>query len=165
MHTGHETDVLQALQSFSKHFWLFLTRSIKNAHAGEFGYKLSTGLGEWKPSYYLILSWCWSSPTQSQSAFLPPSILFHHQTFGVCERSARPVLESANYQRRYMFVVPLWWFLSGGFGLSKPIPHPLPPFIPLLDFAFARGLCKMLSLVSNIPWVSFSFITSLHDVT
>lgn len=91
--------------------------------------------------------------THMESLSPPPSILIHHRTSGVCEHSARPVLESANHQHHFMFVVPLWWFLSGGFGLSKPLPHPPPPFIPPLDLTLARRLCKM----------SRNLTTSLHD--
>lgn len=97
--------------------------------------------------------------THMESLSPPPSILLHHQTFGVCERSSRPVLESANRQHHFMFVVPLWWFLSGGFGLSKLLPPPSLSLHPPLDFTFTKGLCKMLSLVSNMPWMSCNVIT------
>lgn len=74
----------------------------------------------------------------------------------VCERSARPVVESANHQHHFMSVVPLWWFLSGFFWTFQTPSPACPSLYSPLDFTFARGLCKMLSLVSSVPWMSFT---------
>lgn len=85
-----------------------------------------------------------SKVSQSDVILRSHGVHIHPLTAGVCEGSNMPVLDSANHQYHFMFVVPFAEVLPQGGVLD--FPNPVPTLFLPLDLTFALGVVQNIIL-------------------